>query len=443
LPAHVGLFFVAFIWYLLAVGVLLRSETRDRKANSASTDGGTTAAVQGSDRGNRTSKRLWLVIGVAVALRLATLATHPSLSDDLYRYIWDGRVIAHGINPYAFPPSAPEIAHLRDGNWQPINAKDLTTPYPPISQALFVATYLIAGASVKAQQIVATIGDLLVILALAILLRHLGQPLSRLLIYAWNPLTLMHFAHSAHNDGWLVALLVCAVAAAEARKPVVSSLALALGVLVKYFAGVVVPAFAGSWRPRHLALFAGLLALGFLPAAIGANPLRGVLFEAGDARFNDSLYYVVERGLRLVTSEHDVPTGPAIGLLLLGGLGVGWWRARRGTSATEGAFALIGLFLLLSPVVEPWYALWTLPFVAARLRPGRPWAWTPAVGWLLFSGLIVLTELTYVDFSARTWILVRFIEYGVLYGVLAWSAVVWLSRRQALPVSRPNQASSV
>ncbi|MBI2939304.1 MAG: hypothetical protein HYY04_02610 [Chloroflexi bacterium] len=486
LPRHVALFFAAFVPYLIAVGLALRGEGRgERWEERGATGRGALGPPPSSllaPRPVAPSGVTWVGVGVvALALRLATLATHPSLSDDLYRYVWDGKVALHGINPYAFPPSAAELAHLRGPLWRPINAKDLTTPYPPAAQALFAATYVVAGESVKAQQVVATLGDTLVIVALGVLLRQLGLPLTRLLIYAWNPLTLMHFAHGAHNDGWLVAPLLLAVAAARARRPASAAAALALGVLVKLFAGVALPALAATWRLRHLALFAVVIGLGFapffawtalpahlppalpavaaqgegeagsrgaaasLPAGVeagawllrGMNPLRGVLVEASEARFNDSLYYVVDRLVGLTLGRNHGVTGPVVGIGLLGAMAVAWWRARRGTPAVDGAFTLVGLFLLLSPVVEPWYALWLLPFVALRLQPGRPWGWTPAAGWLLFSGLVVLTELTYVDFSARTWLLVRATEYGPLYGILAWSAAVWLRkpRTPSEPVS--------
>src|SRR5437879_4276819 len=68
---------------------------------------------------------MWLIVGVAVALRLGLLLTEPLLSSDIYRYVWDGKVQAAGINPYRYVPSDEALAHLRDSAIYPnINRPD-------------------------------------------------------------------------------------------------------------------------------------------------------------------------------------------------------------------------------------------------------------------------------------------------------------------------------
>ena len=54
------------------------------------------------------------IIGVAVAMRVAVVLAPPYLSSDIYRYVWDGRVTAAGINPYQYIPNDPHLAALRD-----------------------------------------------------------------------------------------------------------------------------------------------------------------------------------------------------------------------------------------------------------------------------------------------------------------------------------------
>ena len=65
-------------------------------------------------RGRLPPRTIWLVLGVAVAMRVLTLTAPPVLSSDLYRYVWDGRVQLAGINPYRYLPVADELAFLRD-----------------------------------------------------------------------------------------------------------------------------------------------------------------------------------------------------------------------------------------------------------------------------------------------------------------------------------------
>src|SRR5690606_12588100 len=97
---------------------------------------------------------------------------------------------------------------------------------------------------------------------------------------------------------------------------------------------------------------------------------------------------------------------------------------------------LVGLFLLITPVLEPWYVVWMLPLACLTFssRPTPNWLFSAA--WILFSGLVVLTELTYVNPSSHTWITVRAAEYLPLYGgLLLWLVTVlrsWMGPRRVV-----------
>jgi hypothetical protein len=80
------------------------------------------------------------VIGGALILRMILVFSPPVFSDDIYRYVWDGRVLGAGQNPYAFAPADPALAGLRDDQWSAINNPTLRTIYPPFAQAVFAAT---------------------------------------------------------------------------------------------------------------------------------------------------------------------------------------------------------------------------------------------------------------------------------------------------------------
>jgi hypothetical protein len=432
---HLLLFFVAFGAYLAAIACLIPG-LEPHSCPSADRD---PSALErrpepvGRPRAARTL--LWAGLTLALLLRVLTLATQPSLSDDLYRYIWDGRIANQGINPYRHPPDSGALASWRDDLWRPINAKDLTTPYPPGAEAIFAATYWLAGPSVKAQQVVASAGDVLLAAALIALLVVLRLPVERALIYALNPACLMQFSHSAHNDAWMVAFMLLALVLTRSDRRIPAAFALAGAVLIKFFGGVIAPALTATLRWRHLAL-AGLLVVGaFAPFMVNANPLRGVLFEARGARFNDSLYFIIDRVMRVFPFAPGVLRSAIVGGLLLAGIVAVRQAALRGLPPIVGSYVLIGWLILLLPVVEPWYALWILPFVALRIGidQNRPrWWFSPSGGWLLFSGLAVLTELTYSSDAAVIWPLVRLIEYGPLSLLLAlacWQQARDLARR--------------
>jgi len=134
------------------------------------------------------------VLAVAVAARLALLPAAPSLSGDIYRYVWEGRVLLHGGNPYQQSPDDPALAALRDRVIYPgINHKDLATIYPPLAEAGFALVALVSPtvAAFKAWNMLHDLALVLVLMAWA-----LARGASPVLViaYAWNPLVLVEYS---------------------------------------------------------------------------------------------------------------------------------------------------------------------------------------------------------------------------------------------------------
>ncbi|HSE56087.1 MAG TPA: hypothetical protein VLB03_10155, partial [Nocardioidaceae bacterium] len=157
---------------------------------------GTTASARLSGPG-----AVGVVLAVGIACRLILLPTAPSLSTDAYRYVWDARVASAGVDPYAYPPAAPELAGLRDAEIYPrLNHKTWRTVYPPVAETVFRVVYRIAPGSVLAMKVALGLAELAALAGLALWLRTLGLPLGRLTIYAWNPLVLVEIWGSGHLD---------------------------------------------------------------------------------------------------------------------------------------------------------------------------------------------------------------------------------------------------
>lgn len=376
---------------------------------------------------------LALILALALLSRLILLISTPALSDDLYRYIWDGKVADAGITPYRYAPDAPELAALRDRLWVPINQKAQHTPYPPFAQLVFAATYTLAPDSVKAQQLVAILADLLAIGALLWLLARLGLPRDRVLLYAWSPTPILHFAHSAHNDAIMIAALLLALGLATGpplratARQIGSGVALAVAALTKLVPLLLVIPLWRRWRFPGLLAFAVALLLGVAPFLSGGTAaLVGLGTEAGESSFNDSVHLVMVRLLGSITAAPELVSG-LLSVLMLGGTAV--VLAVRGgddLALIRGCGTLLALVLMLNAVVEPWYLAWLLPFIAIFVRPGRgilPVALTPFLGWLWLSGAVQLTDLTYLNpANTRWWPLIRLIEYGPLFALLALAA---------------------
>jgi len=154
---------------------------------------------------------LSFILLIAILLRVGTVVFPPYLSSDVYRYVWDGRVQGAGINPYDYIPGDDALTSLRDEAIYPhINrANYAKTIYPPAAQIIYYAVTRISE-HITVMKLAMLVFDLATIGLLVLLLRGLGAPPDRVLIYAWHPLTFWEIAGSGHVDGVVVAFLTLA-----------------------------------------------------------------------------------------------------------------------------------------------------------------------------------------------------------------------------------------
>ena len=229
-------------------------------------------------RGRLPPRAIWLVLGVAAAMRVITLIGPPVLSSDVYRYVWDGRVQLAGINPYRYLPVASQLEDLRDDAVYPhINRADYApTVYPPAAQMIFALAAVVTP-GVFGMKLMMAAFDALAIGALARLLWIAGRDPAELLIYAWLPLPVWEFAGNAHVDAAAAGLLALALLAAVRGRVVWTGVVLAAATLTKFLPVVVLPAF---WRPpdwRLPAAFAVTVIALYLPYAMIGWQVMGFL----------------------------------------------------------------------------------------------------------------------------------------------------------------------
>ncbi|MCG8456663.1 MAG: hypothetical protein MI919_10320 [Holophagales bacterium] len=351
------------------------------------------------------------VLGVAALLRLLLLPLPPTLSDDTLRYVWDGRVVAAGENPYRLAPESEALERLRDDLWQRMPHKEVATVYPPLALLAFAAATL-APDPLVGVKIVLCLAELLGCALLVRLAHCLGAPPGRAAWYAWNPLAVLEVAGQGHVDGLMAACGIAAVLALG-RRPDRTGLAgalAALGGLAKLVPFAAVPIWARGSRRPALFLAAALLVttVGLLPVAWTTGMPPGLVTYGVRWEFNGPLYEPVWRMIRALDPVDSIKAGlehveEASGdpellrwaypyvypqflakLLLAAGFGVAFLllllRPRPPVVAAEHLF---GAVLLCSATVYPWYVLWVLPWAA--LRRSRPW--------LLLSATVTLSYL--------------------------------------------------
>lgn len=366
---------------------------------------------------------LLLCLGLAVLWRALLVVAPPLLSNDVNRYVWEGRVQVHGGNPYGYAdrPDAARWRDLRDDVWAGLNHRDYTAVYPPL---FLLATRAVVSVSdsVTAMKAFLVVCELLALGALALLVRRRGLPRERLLVLAWSPLALVEIAGSGHNEAFAMLWLALALLALESDRPLVSALAACAGFMAKYLPGLVAAAWARRYRWWHVlaaAALAGALALPYLEGR--RTMLLSLSKYAEFWRFNDTLFAPLAALLGSHTAAVRAGALLSLGLALL----LAWRRSEPVTAAT----AVVAAALLLSPNVLPWYALWLLPFLVLRDEPAA----------LLFTGTVSLAYLVYPGWqSGERWTLgwgVRFLEYGPCALV---AARTWADRRRArAPVPPP------
>ncbi len=353
-----------------------------------------------------------LVLVVAFALRAAVFPVEPALSDDVYRYLWEGRVVAAGADPYRHAPDAPELAHLRDDVVHPrVNHPHLATIYPPLAMAQFALTAQVAPglAGWKAWVVVNDLA-LCAVLVWWCMRRGLG-PLPAL-AYAWNPLIVAEYAGQAHHDPTALLWLVVAVAVAD-RRPMLSAAALSAAVLVKLVPLLALPFLWRDWPGRARALAAGLIApglAGLLWLTRGAD--SGLAAYARTWRHNDALFTPLEAML-------GDPVARGVAAAAVAGV-LAWCLWRRESTTASVRLGLRAL-LLLGPVIHPWYLGFAL--VWEPLRLSWPW-WLLSATVLLGYGVFRAPAEGGAFHLSAGW---RALEFGL---PLMLAGVLWALRRR-------------
>jgi hypothetical protein len=361
-----------------------------------------------------------LVFGVALAARLALLPVTPTLSGDIYRYVWEGKVAAHGHDPYRRSPRDTTLAGLRDRAIYPrINHPELATIYPPLSMAGFALVARLSP-SVWAMKSWVVLHDLaLVLLLIAWARARRAGPLA-VIAYAWNPLVLVEYAGSGHNDPTAMVWLVAAMLWSE-RRPAVAALALAAGTLTKLAPLVALPFLLRrwSWRARLVALAPIVAGLGWFWSRTRAADSG--LTAYGRTWANNELAF-----LYLSRLVHDpLVARQATAALVVLTLAVLAWRGWDVPRATR--FGMRAGFLL-SPVAHPWYLGWVL--VLEPLAPSAPWLLLSLTAVLSYGVLAPPPEGGGFHLPLA-W---RWFEYGVpllLAAALAVARLTWDPRPRA------------
>lgn len=390
----VGCWTALFALYLIAARIVVRSDDKDALFP--------------------------LIFGLAVILRLPMLGSEPFLSDDLYRYVWDGHVWANGINPFAYAPDAPQLAHLRTLWHGQINHPEVPTVYPPLAQGLFRALAMLSP-GVLASKALWTLADLACIPLIASLCKSRGLSRSHAIVYAFHPLAVLESSSSGHIDFAAIFFLLVAIRLYAAGKETAGHLGLTASILVKFLPLVLVPVvWARSKGKARVGLILVVVVLAYLPLIDAGRNLFAAMTNYGQHwYFNASVFFLASR----------IITDPIHARILMGVcfLGVIGYCVYRRYPIERAAFVVIVAWLLLTTTVHPWYLLWLLPFLCFSSGLAlRYWTWS--VG-LTYAAKFSLVQTGVWREPFWVW-LIQYVPVGVLLIV-----DLWRGRRDAGPTT--------
>ena len=364
-----------------------------------------------------------LVMLFALMFRFTVLFAPPYQSEDVYRYLWDARVASIGIDPYRFPPNAPELEGVRDAQVYPmINSKPYITAYPPVSQILFRLCLALFGINVTAMKAIFSLLEFSALLLAWRLLRLWGCSNQSLYLMAWNPFFVFEFSHSGHSESAMMFLILLSVylLSRSARAWAMTSYACAVG--AKLHPALWFPLFLRriGWKAALAGLGAGTaLALAYFDFSSLLRYLNSLSLYFRLFEFNAGIHYLLRYvGRSMFHQSWDKATGPYLGaaLLLTTVLITSKFPLRNARDLLHAGFWLMAADLCLATTVHPWYLSW-----AALALPIFPYAFMA-----YWTGACFLSYIAYASRPAfePTWVLL--VEYLPMYGFMVWE--IWRRR---------------
>jgi hypothetical protein len=351
---------------------------------------------------------LWFIL-VGILFRIVLIPSEPFLSDDIFRYLWDGKIVAAGINPYKFAPTDIHLLEYRDEIVYPnINFPGIATSYPPVSQFMFLLNNWLGGSVLSWKLMLLTVEIFLVLIILKLLPKFgLGQ--NRLLIYFFNPLLIIETYSSGH-----------------------------LEIIGVFFFWLAVYLFYKNFDWNSVIVIA-------LSMFSGIVPLPGLFSYLNRWEFNGGIYQLTTSLMKLLdVKEYQWMVQNLSGhleifyinhalyykvfvLFILVVVLIDQLNKLRATSRfrsinfIQRSFILTAVFLLLTPTLHPWYLIWIIPFLI--FIPN--WSWI---------GLTLLIQISYFvlkdfalisEWKESLWVLLA--QYVPFYLVLIWE---YLDRRR-------------
>ncbi len=365
---------------------------------------------------------------VGFLFRLSLLFLVPNLSDDVYRFLWDGHLTANGLNPYAHLPGH----FLSDPDFEKFGltpslfdlfGKNTHSSYPPLDQVIFALAVVLSPHSWFGSILVIRIFILLfeagTIMLIRTLLKSAGKSTHLGLLYVLNPLVILELTGNLHVEGIMIFFLLWSLWFIYQSKFISAGATLGLSILTKLIPLIFLPflwiRYGNKKGTKMVISTIIIIILGFLPF-VQINSMGGFLSSLAlyfnKLEFNASIYFLIRQIGYWITGYNIIfIAGPVLGLitfmLIVWLSSSSWTKVRK---EEEIWMWILMIYLAMTTTLHPWYII-TLLVLSIFTRYRFPVVWT---------FLIFFTYQGYSEtgFTPNYWLIGM--EYLVVYGIMIW-----------------------
>lgn len=365
-----------------------------------------------------------VLFSFGVIVRLSLFFSLPSLSDDVYRFIWDGTLLDNGIHPFENLPGFyldQKIVGINQGLYEQLNSPNYFSIYPPLNQFIFWISVVIGNGtwltSANVIRVLLLLADIGSFFFLNKLLAHYGRPTHLAFWFFLNPLVILELTGNLHFEGFVIFFVLAGIYYFETSKKWIAGSALGLAVGTKLLPLIYLPyLFLKGIKEKKwsIAIIAGIVGLFTLLPMLNESFIHGMQTSLGlyfrSFEFNASIYFLArEIGFWVYGYNNIAAIGPLLSIIsILSILGISVLSVWRKWAIPKTLLFILTSYLLFATTVHPWYIL---PLIAFGILSGY---WYPIV----WSFMIFLTYVGYVNTGFELPIMWVVAEYMVVAVVL-------------------------
>lgn len=309
--------------------------------------------------------RINFFLVLSILIQISFLNYEPIGSDDIYRYMWDGKIQSAGINPYQYKPSDEKLSFLHS-NILPerMNYKEMKTIYFPLSQWIFYFGYNLSKENYWGYKVFILISILISFLLIKKILEMCALGEKNLLIFVLSPLIYFQFSIDGHLDAFGLPILLASFYFYFKNHNMLSAIFLGLSFSIKPIGIVLLPIFfihQNLFKDKLLFVILPFVAFGFqfIPYLTSSNPFEAFIIYTKNWLYNGFVFTLINS----VIHNNQIARSITSGLLVVSLLPIYFSKF----SLLSKSYYAFLFMILFSPVVHAWYLSWLLvliPFVA-------------------------------------------------------------------------------